>query len=142
MKKVLLALLMFVSFCFGLFAQEITTTGESAYDMENYETDKLKTEVIIPENQHLEDQTGSVKIEYMPMYDEVRIYYECMYVTYDRGQAMNTVLECLADFQNEHKYIGYRYLRDDREKYFKDDRNRRKAQYISYVKFIRYSYFI
>ena len=79
----------------------------------------------------------SIKIEYSPMYDEVRIYYECMYVTYDRGDAMNAVLECLEDFRVEHKYNLYRYLKDDKEKFFKDDKGRRKAQYNSYVKFYR-----
>lgn len=136
MKKILLVLVAFMSVSFGMFAQGVSG-NDSAYDPETFEEEKLKTEIIIPKDQHLSDSTGSVKIEYMPMYDEVRIYYECMYVSYDRGQAMNTVLECLADFQTEHKYIAYRYLRDDREKYFKDDRNRRKAQYISYVKFVR-----
>lgn len=73
----------------------------------------------------------------MPMYDEIRIYYECMYVTYDKGEAMNTVLACLEDFQLEHKYFRYRYLRDDKERFFKDDRGRRKAQYISHLQFER-----
>ena len=119
-----------------MFAQGVSG-NESHYDAETFEAEKTKIEIITPKEQHLSDQTASVKIEYMPMYDEVRIYYECMYVTYDRGEAMNTVLECLADFQTEHKYSSYRYLRDDKEKYFKDDRSRRKAQYISYVKFVR-----
>ena len=56
---------------------------------------------------------------------------------FDRGQAMNAVLECLEDFRVEHKYNNYRYLKDDKEKYFKDDKGRRKAQYSSYVKFYR-----
>ena len=50
---------------------------------------------------------------------------------------MNTILECLADFQKEHKYYNYRYLTDDRERFFKDDNGRRKAMLISYVKFTR-----
>jgi len=136
MKKIILALILSITFGFGVFAQGVSGTN-IPYDAETFESEKTKTEIIIPEEQHIVDQTASVKIEYMPMYDEARIYYECMYVTYDRGEAMNTVLECLADFQIEHKYSGYKYLRDDKEKYFKDDRNRRKAQYISYVKFTR-----
>ena len=122
-----------------LFAQGITGKGanEDYGDAENFEANKTKTEVIIPKDFHTTDSTGSVKIEYSPMFDEVRIYYECMYVTYDRGQAMNAVLECLEDFRVEHKYNLYRYLKDDKEKYFKDDKGRRKAQYSSYVKFYR-----
>ena len=122
-----------------LFAQGITGRGASddIVDSETFEAEKTKTEVIIPKDFHSKDSTASIKIEYSPMYDEVRIYYECMMVTYDRGEAMNAVLECLEDFRVEHKYNLYRYLKDDKEKYFKDDKGRRKAQYNSYVKFYR-----
>lgn len=122
-----------------LFAQGITGRGASddIVDSETFEAEKTKTEVIIPKDFHTKDSTASIKIEYSPMYDEVRIYYECMMVTYDRGEAMNAVLECLEDFRVEHKYNLYRYLKDDKEKYFKDDKGRRKAQYNSYVKFYR-----
>ncbi len=124
----------------GLYAQDVNL---DELDPGRYDREKARTEVIIPENQHLLDQNGaekknaSVKIEYSPFYDEVRIYYECMYINYDRGEAMNTVMACLQDFQKDKKYYSYRYLRDDRERFFKDERGRRKAQYISYVKFSR-----
>ena len=136
MKKFLIVFLAFITFGFSMFAQGVSGR-DIEYDAETFESEKTKTQVIVPKEQHTVDQTASVKLEYMAMYDEVRIYYECMYVTYDRGEAMNTVMECLLDFQKEHKYSGYKYLKDDKEKYFKDDRKRRKAQYISYVKFYR-----
>ncbi len=138
MKKIfLLTAAMLFSAC--LFAQGVTGRGasEDITDAETFEAEKTKTEIIIPKDFHSKDTSASVKIEYSPMYDEVRIYYECMYVTYDRGEAMNAVLECLDDFRIEHKYNVYRYLKDDKEKFFKDDRGRRKAQYNSYVKFYR-----
>ena len=138
MKKIfLLTAAMMFSAC--LFAQGITGRGASddITDAETFEAEKTKTEIIIPKDFHSKDTSASVKIEYSPMYDEVRIYYECMYVTYDRGEGMNAVLECLDDFRIEHKYNVYRYLKDDKEKFFKDDRGRRKAQYNSYVKFYR-----
>lgn len=138
MKKIfLLTAVMMFSAC--LFAQGITGRGatDDITDAETFEAEKTKTEIIIPKDFHSKDTSASVKIEYSPMYDEVRIYYECMYVTYDRGEAMNAVLECLDDFRVEHKYNVYRYLKDDKEKFFKDDRGRRKAQYNSYVKFYR-----
>ena len=138
MKKIFtIAAAMMLGAC--LFAQGITGRGatDDYVDSETFEAEKTKTEVIIPKDFHARDTTASIKIEYSPMYDEVRIYYECMYVTYDRGDAMNAVLECLDDFRVEHKYNLYRYLKDDKEKYFKDDKGRRKAQYISYVKFYR-----
>lgn len=136
MKKISIIFVTFIMICFEMFAQGVSG-NESAYDSETFESDKTKVEVIIPKDQHIVDQTANVKIEYLQMYDEVRIYYECMYVTYDRGEAMNTVMACLLDFQKDHKYSGYKYLKDDKEKYFKDERNRRKTQYISYVKFYR-----
>ena len=138
MKKIFtIAAAMMLGAC--LFAQGITGRGatDDYVDSETFEAEKTKTEVIIPKDFHARDTTASIKIEYSPMYDEVRIYYECMYVTYDRGEAMNAVLECLDDFRVEHKYNVYRYLKDDKEKFFKDDRGRRKAQYNSYVKFYR-----
>ncbi|MCQ2590317.1 MAG: hypothetical protein MJ179_07830 [Treponema sp.] len=136
MKKILISLSVALAVALALFAQEIP---QSDYQptQEEFETQIAKTETIIPKNQHLTNETGSVRIEYQPIYDEVRIYYDCMYVTFDRGEAMNTVLECLADFQKEHKYFGYRYMAEDRTRFYKDDNGRRKAQYISYVKFSR-----
>ena len=137
MKKIILAILISITIGFGVFAQGVSGTNSDIYDAETFEAEKTTTQIIIPSEQHTVDQTATVKIEYMPMYDEARIYYECMYVTYDRGEAMNAVLECLDDFRIEHKYNVYRYLKDDKEKFFKDDRGRRKAQYNSYVKFYR-----
>ena len=138
MKKLLiLAVAMLLGIC--LFAQGVTGRGatEDITDIETFESQKTKTEIIVPKNFHTEDSTASIKIEYSPMFDEVRIYYECMMVTYDKGQAMNAVLECLEDFRVEHKYNLYRYLKEDKTKYFKDDKKRSKAQYYSYVKFYR-----
>ncbi len=138
MKKIfLISAILVMGSC--LFAQGITGRGASddVFDSETFEAEKTKTEVIIPKDFHARDQSASIKIEYSPMYDEVRIYYECMFVTYDKGDAMNAVKECLDDFRIEHKYNIYRYLKEDREKPFKDDRGRRKVQYMSYVKFYR-----
>ena len=136
-KLLLLAVVMLLGTC--LFAQGVTGRGasEDITDIETFEAQKTRTEIIVPKDFHTEDTTASVKIEYSPMFDEVRIYYECMMVTYKKGQAMNAVLECLEDFRIEHKYNLYRYLKDDREKNFKDDRGRSKTIYSSYVKFYR-----
>ena len=71
------------------------------------------------------------------MYDQARIYYETLYVTYDRGEAMNTVIAVLQDFQKERKYYSYHYIKDDTVKFYKDDRGQRKAVYSSKVKFTR-----
>jgi hypothetical protein len=123
----------------GLFAQGITGRGSSEDygDVEQFEANKTKTEVIVPKDFHTEDTTASVKIEYSPVHDEVRIYYECMNVTYDEGQAMNAVLECLNDFRIEKDYNRYYNLRDPKTSFKKDDKGRRKAIYMRYVKFVR-----
>lgn len=126
--------------CLSLFAGALFAESpevEEAFADSKYDEQKVKTVIVIPEDQHCTDRNASVKIEYSPLYDEVRIYYETLYVTYDRGEAMNTVLAVLQDFQKEYKYFSYRYLKDDKERFFKDDRGQRKAQYFSYLKFSR-----
>ena len=73
-----------------------------------------------------------------------------LYVTFDKGEAMNTVMACLQDFLKEYKYYtyegttengkryyNYKYMEDDKVKYFKDDRKQRKALYSSHIKLIR-----
>lgn len=135
MKKSL-AFLFCVLFTSALFfAEDASNTNVDSNNGKDY--DETTVRVIIPQNQHTTDKTASVKIEYTPMYDEVRIYYTCMYVTYDRGEAMNTVMACLEDFQKDNQYFHYRYLRRDRERYFKNDRGYNMAQYMSNVKFSR-----
>ncbi|MCR4631475.1 MAG: hypothetical protein K5786_07565 [Treponema sp.] len=102
-----------------------------------YEEEKVSMEVVVPENQHCTDKYASVKIEYMPMYDEIRIYYDTLYVSYDRGEAMNTVIACVEDFMKDRKYSRYRYLKPESQKYWKDDRGQRKAQWSAYIKLER-----
>ncbi len=123
----------------GLFAQGITGRGSSEDygDIEQFEANKLKTEVIVPKNFHTEDTTASVRIEYQPIHDEVRIYYECMNVTYDEGQAMNALIGCLDDFRVEHNYNRYYRLKEDKVSFKKDDKGHRKAIYMAHIKFVR-----
>lgn len=128
MKKIVAAI-------FVLFAVGFVFAQEAAQD-ESPVTERT-VRVIVPEDQHVTDRTASVRIEYEPMYDEARIFYSCMYVTYDKGEAMNTVLACLQDFMVDNKYYGYSYLARDRERYFKSDRGYNMAEYMSYVKFRR-----
>ena len=71
----------------------------------------LTTRSIVPEDQHTTNKTAKVQIDYTPLTDEVHIYYTCVAVTYDQGEAMNTVLACLQDFQKENQYYSYKYLR-------------------------------
>lgn len=99
--------------------------------------DDTTTRTIVPEDQHVTNKTAKVQIEYTPFTDEVHIYYTCMAVSYDQGEAMNSILACLQDFQKQNQYYSYKYLRKDSVRYFKDDKNLKWATYSSYVKFYR-----
>ncbi len=125
---------------FALIAALICFTG---YAFSDEVSDLLKapedtmTRTIVPEDQHVTNKTAKVELEYTPLTDEVHIYYTCMAVSYDQGEAMNSVLACLQDFQKQNQYYSYKYLRKDSVKYFKDDKNLKWATYSSYVKFYR-----
>lgn len=134
MKKLIALFASLTIFCGLMTAQPVS---DDPFEREKFEAEKTSTYVIVPEDQHCTDKNASVKIEYSPIYDEVRIYYETLYVTYDRGEAMNTVMACLQDFQKENNYFGYKYLKPESQKYFKDDRGQRKAQWSAYLKFTR-----
>lgn len=138
MKKLSMILVALSLFAGIGFAQSFQAyTAEDPFAAEKFEQEKTKTYLITPENQHIEDKNAKVWIEYNPAFNEARVYYETLYVTYERPQAMNTVLACLQDFTVDHQYFHYRYLKDDKEKFYKDERGQRKAQYMSYVKFDR-----
>ncbi len=132
MKKIIFFLSIMIVTAFSLCAAPVADE-----DLEKYEETKLQTTTIIPENQHCTDKNANVKIEYQPMHDELRIYYETLYVTFDKGEAMNTVMACLQDFVKDNKYYNYKYMEDDRIKYFKDDRGQRRAMYSSHIKLVR-----
>lgn len=125
---------------FALIAALLCFTG---YAFSDEVSDLLKepedtmTRTIVPEDQHVTNKTAKVELEYTPLTDEVHIYYTCMAVSYDQGEAMNSVLACLQDFQKQNQYYSYKYLRKDSVKYFKDDKNLKWATYSSYVKFYR-----
>jgi len=135
MKKSLILLACFALCAVSLYAE--LPAEDDPFGIEKFEAEKTKTYTIIPDEQHCVDKNAKVYVEFNPTYDEARIYYETLYVTYDKAEAMNTVLACLQDFTKDHKYYHYSYLKDDREKFFKDDRGQRKAQYSSYVRFTR-----
>lgn len=125
---------------FALIAALLCFTGYAFSDEVSdllKEPEDTKTRTIVPEDQHVTNKTANVQIEYTPFTDEVHIYYTCMSVSYDQGEAMNSILACLQDFQKENQYYSYKYLRKDSVKYFKDDKNLKWATYSSFVKFYR-----
>lgn len=137
MKKILSILAVFAVLMGSVFAETIGDNPDDPFERDRFEREKLTTQLITPENQHCTDKNANVKIEYQPMHDELRIYYETLYVTFDKGEAMNTVMACLQDFVKDNKYYNYKYMEDDRIKYFKDDRGQRRAMYSSHIKLIR-----
>lgn len=96
-------------------------------------------ETIIPEDQHVTNKTARVELQYTPLTDEVRLFYTCHAVAFDQGEAMNTALAVLKDFQDQHdEYYGYKYMKRDSVKYYKDEKTGFKwAMYQSYVRFQR-----
>ena len=134
MKKIITLLTCLTVLCGFAMAEPVS---DDPFEREKFEAEKTSTYVIIPEEQHCTDKNAFVRIEYSPIYDEVRIYYETLYVTYDRGEAMNTVMAVLQDFQKENKYYSYRYLRPESQKLFRDDRGQKKMQWSAYLKFDR-----
>ena len=137
MKKILSILTIFAVLMVSVFAETIGDNPDDPFERDRWEKEKLTTQIVVPENQHCTDKNASVKIEYQPMHDELRIYYETLYVTFDKGEAMNTVMACLQKFVKDNKYYNYKYMEDDRVKPFKDDRGQRRTLYTSHIKLIR-----
>ena len=143
MKKILSILAVFAVLMGSVFAETIGDNPDDPFERERFEKEKLTTQVIemdlstvgLSENER--DKNATVKVEYQPMHDELRIYYETLYITFDKGEAMNAVLACLQKFAKDNKYFNYKYMEDDRIKYFKDDRGQRRAMYSSHIKLVR-----
>lgn len=131
MKKIIT---LFASLLFVMFA----TFAQESFDIPEEKPVDTTVEVITPKNIHSDIRTAAVRIEYTRMADEVRIYYSCLDVQFDQGDAMNAILACLKDFQADNQYFSYTYLAKDRTRYYTDTRTKMKmAQYSSYVKFNR-----
>lgn len=111
------------------FAQELEEDEVPPLDM--------SVQTIVPEDQHTQNKTAQVQIEYQQGLDEVRIYYTCLEVSFKEDEARETIRQCLNDFQLEHNYYGYKYMRDDRLSYKKNARGLKQATYMSQVKFTR-----
>ena len=129
MKKIFVLIAALICFSGYAFSDEVSDLLKAPED--------TITRTIIPEDQHVTNKTAKVQLEYTALTDEVHIYYTCMAVSYDQGEAMNSILACLQDFQKQNQYFSYKYLKKDSVKYFKDDKNLKWATYSSYVKFYR-----
>lgn len=130
MKKIYALLAVAFIAAVGVFADDIAVE-EPPVD--------TTVRVIVPKEQHTpaNKKTANIKIEYTALADEVRIYYDCLDVEFDQGEAMNTILACLQDFQKDNQYFGFKYLQPDKTRYYKDSHNIKRASYMSFVKFSR-----
>lgn len=143
MKKILALLAVFTVLMGSAFAETIGDNPDDPFERERFEKEKLKTEIITMNVQDVGlssnevDKNASIKIEYMPMHDELRIYYDTMYVTFDKGEAMNTVKACLEKFIKERKYYNYKYMEADKTKPYKDERKQKRIVYSSHIKLVR-----
>ena len=147
MKKIVTLLTVFAVLIVSVFAETIGDNPEDPFERDRFEREKLTTQVYNFElkdgyeelglNANAVDKNATIKAEYIPMHNELRVYYETLYVTFDKGEAMNAVLAYVQKFVKDNKYYNYKYMEDDRVKYYKDDRKQRKAVYSSHIKLIR-----
>ncbi len=143
MKKILALFTVFAVLMCSVFAQTIGDNPDDPFERERFEKEKLTTQTSMMDLNDVGlsaseiDKNATVKIEYQPMHDELRIYYETLMVTFDKGEAMNAVKACLEKFVKENKYYNYRYMETDKVKSIKDDRGQRKTIYSSHIKLIR-----
>jgi hypothetical protein len=143
MKKILALFTVFAVLMGSVFAQTIGDNPDDPFERERFEKEKLTTQTSMMDLNDVGlsaseiDKNATVKIEYQPMHDELRIYYETLMVTFDKGEAMNAVKACLEKFVKENKYYNYRYMETDKVKSIKDDRGQRKTIYSSHIKLIR-----
>lgn len=143
MKKILALLTVFAVLMGSVFAQTIGDNPDDPFERERFEKEKLTTQTSTMDLNNVGlsaseiDKNATIKIEYQPMHDELRIYYETLLVTFDKGEAMNAVKACLEKFIKENKYYNYRYMENDKTKNLKDDRGQRKTIYSSHIKLIR-----
>ena len=143
MKKIFTLLAIFSVLMGAVFAETIGDNPDDPFERERFEKEKLTTQTITVDLNDVGlssseiDKNATVKIEYQPMHDELRIYYETLLVTFDTGEAMNAVKACLEKFVKDNKYYNYIYMEKDKAKNFKDDRGQRKTVYASHVKLVR-----
>ena len=143
MKK-MLALFALVAVLMGsVFAETIGDNPDDPFERDRFEKEKLTTQTSTMDlndvglSSNEIDKNATVRIEYQPMHDELRIYYETLWVTFDEGEAMNAVKACLEKFIKENKYYNYRYMEKDKKKSVVDSRGQRKGIYSAHIKLIR-----
>jgi len=143
MKKVVtfLALTALVFSC--AFAQDkaADTQKDSKALLANAGTPDITTRVIQVEDKysssHPKATNVDLKLEYTPLTGDVVFSYTCMAASFDAGEALDTSILVLKEFETENQYYKYTYIKKDKVKYFKDGRDVKMVTYKSYVAFSR-----
>lgn len=123
MKKILALLACLTVVATTFFAVPLDNNDFMA--VKEFEDNKIVTEKIVPEDQHLVDKNAKVWIEYRPAYNEAYFYYDSLIVTYDEAQALNTLLACREDFMKGKNYKSFKRLELDDQKPYKAERGNR-----------------
>ena len=147
MKKILTLFAVFSVLMCSVFAETVGDNPDDPFERDRWEKEKLTTQVfnIALKDSYEElglkeseiDKNATIKAEYMPMHDEIRIYYDTLYVTFDKGEAMNAVMAYVQKFVKDNTYYQYKYMEKDKVKPYKDDRKQRKDMYSSHIKLVR-----
>ncbi len=99
-----------------------------------YDNAKISSEIYTGD---FKDKTASIKIEYIPMVDEARIYYNTMYVNYDTGVAMEVTRAAIEYFVKAKQYRNFNYADKYRERYYKGSRGFNMAEYSQHIRLVR-----
>jgi hypothetical protein len=78
-----------------------------------------------------------MQIQYAPVSGEVYFIYTCPAENFDSGEAIDTSLAVLEDFQKRNQYTGFRYKSKDKTKYVTGEDGVRRAVYSSRTVFLR-----
>ena len=139
MKRIALLILSCFLFAGSVFADEVQDLIEPpkidlSKEIITYDNAKIRSEIYKGE---YSDKTSTIRVEYIPMVDEARIYYNTMYVNYDTGVAMEVVRAAIEYFVKSKQYRNFNYLDRYRERYYKGNRGFNMAEYSQHIKLVR-----
>ena len=141
MKKIVSILAMFALAAGVAFAEAPASVNTTARSDATEVSSDTKTRTIEVEDTytdlHPTATTVKLELEFTPLTGEVYFYYTCMAASYDQGEAMNTAIAVLQDFQADNQFTHYKYQSKDKTKYFKDGRDVKMVTYRSSVIFTR-----
>lgn len=140
MKKLVTLILSALLLSSPVFTDEVSDliAGDPKVDLSKeitvYDNAKIRNDIYKGD---LKDKTATIKVEFIPMVEEARIYYNTMYVNYDTANAIEIIHAALEYYTKEKQYRNYQYIDRGRERYYKGNRGFNMAQYSQHVQMIR-----